>query len=157
MVDIKASGLPMLWLDCLQESCLPKSLNFIANASGSSPVTDKWTRCVLEHQPATPWSVYSWSGSLLSCSIFTFRCAKICPLRSSIHYNCQNVFGYPCAAWHSCSVVRLNDCWARLKSFNIILVLRFRELLTIPNAGINCGFLLSIKRNLCPCGVYRVD
>ncbi len=57
--------------------------------------------------------------------------AKICPLRSSLHYKCQNVFGYPCATWHSCSVVRLNGCGARLRSFNIILVLRFREVLRI--------------------------
>ncbi|MEO7841399.1 MAG: hypothetical protein ABIU06_18810, partial [Anaerolineales bacterium] len=42
---------------------------------------------------------------------------------------CQNVFGYPCAAWHSCSAVLLNMYGARLTSFNIILVLPFREVL----------------------------
>jgi hypothetical protein len=44
---------------------------------------------------------------------------------------CQSVFGYPCAAWHSYSVVRLNVYGGRLRSFNIIPVLRFREVLRI--------------------------
>ena len=79
-------------LSYLLETSLPTSLNCIANASGSSPVTDKSTRCVLEHPLLTPSSVYSWSGSLLSCSIFTFLCTTICPLRSNNLSNSQNIF-----------------------------------------------------------------
>lgn len=86
-------------------------------------------------------SVYFWLGWLLSCSTFTFLCAKIYPPRLSVLYSCQSVFGCLCAAWRSCSVGQSRDCGERLRSFNINLVFCFREVLKI---GIAAFFVVPV-------------